>query len=130
MYFPIEYNNTRPRICLHDFDLFMNDTARQYKSEEADLRRDNIIKATYFTKPKCWIYENEIRFLHETTFRGTRHLKFPKTVLKEILMGANISDKDKKYIIKIKNKYFNHAKLIQLSMSNNKYSLKKEEVNS
>lgn len=47
-------------------------------------------KGKYYTKLNCWKYENEYRII--LSLGGNTSISLPKTAIKEIILGCNISD--------------------------------------
>lgn len=79
------------------------------------------------TKSKEWEYENEYRIILPKKAR--KILKYHDECIKEIILGCNIQDKDKKDIIKIAKQKNSNIKFFETKRNSEKYELIIKELN-
>jgi len=88
----------------------------------------DVIKKSVYTKSSQWSYENEVRYIRIINQGEPRCYTFRRSRLKKIILGASISTENFESVKRLKNKYYEHAELIQLSTSSKRYLLKRKVV--
>lgn len=78
-----------------------------------------------FVKAEDWIYEKECRILStkyvNKTYCAKQHIK-------EVILGANISEKDEKEVLAIVNEYIPNCKVYKVRLSNIKFKLELDKI--
>lgn len=83
------------------------------------LSDKNKVADLLFTKSKDWEYEGEVRVIKDKS----DNYPFPKSALKEVIFGCNISASDKKTISAIIKDKYPQTKLVQAQRSANNFGL-------
>ncbi len=86
--------------------------------------KNDFVNQMFFTKSNEWSYEGEIRVLKNK--KG--NYKFKEKCLKEVIFGCNISEGDKKTLIKIIKQYYPTTKLKQAVTKNKIFQLEFKEI--
>lgn len=119
--YEVEYKEFYPNISLLELDSMF--ASHLYEPEKLSSYDDIITKSLY-TKSIHWNYENEIRYVRTQQYgTGAGSMEFPAAKVKEIIVGAKISDEHYNGISMHHEKNFPHARLIRLTASKNRYEL-------
>jgi hypothetical protein len=86
--------------------------------------KNDFVNHMFFTKSNEWNYEGEVRILKN---KKDNYL-FKENSLKELIFGCNVSENDKKTLIKIIKQYYPNTKLKQAVKSDSKFQLEFNEI--
>ncbi|MDO9026718.1 MAG: DUF2971 domain-containing protein [bacterium] len=116
--FNVKYN--------YEFALFKVDYSREYPILNPSILtgRDKI--SNILTKSDVWAYENEYRLI---LLNGAKlEAEMPENVIKRVILGCQISNKDKGEIISILKEKKENVYLYQSKLLENKYGLEFEQI--
>ena len=88
------------------------------------LSDKNKVADLLFTKSKDWEYEGEVRVIKDKPDNYT----FPKSALKEVIFGCNITIGDKKTISAILSDKYPGTKIVQAQKKDNNFGLDYTEL--
>lgn len=91
---------------------------------------DDLIKSTIGSKSDVWSYEEEIRYIKLAREGGCGLYKFSREKIKEVILGACISDENASDIKGVLKARLPWVKLFQTKISNSKYKLERVEISS
>ncbi len=89
---------------------------------------NELFKSTVGSKSSVWAYEEEIRYVKSPREGGNGLHKISKNRIKEVILGACISDKDSADIRRVLLENNLAIKLFQAKVSNSKYILERQEI--
>ncbi|AYN04786.1 DUF2971 domain-containing protein [Flavobacterium sp. 140616W15] len=98
--------------------------ANEYPQYNYLQDKNDFVNQMFFTKSDEWKYEGEIRVLKSKK----DNYKFNKICLKEMIFGCNISENDKKTLMKIMRQYYPDTKLKQAVKNEYKFQLNFEDI--
>ncbi|WP_444884987.1 DUF2971 domain-containing protein [Microbulbifer sp. PSTR4-B] len=118
--YPVEYRKSYPVISMLEVEKMMH----AYSFNRKILPEfDDIITRRCYVKAIEWSYENEVRFCNTNPKIDPGLVDFPAGRLKEVILGANVSDESRNRVIKYIEKNFPHAILKQAQLSPDMYKL-------
>jgi hypothetical protein len=103
----IQYVDTLPKINMFSLDI------------------NKQVDQMFFTKHNHWAYEKEWRIIEEN---GPGRKKYPQELLKEIIFGLNVPDKDKERIINLTKKHNKDIKFFTCYANPNDYQFSLHEL--
>ncbi len=125
--YDVEYSEKYPEICLLQRDWLYTEAkvGRTLMNQQA---REDLMTKQFYTKSKEWSYEDEVRFVRPPYGEGVGLMPFPKSQIKEVIIGCRVPENKKEEIIALVTKYCPNTDIIQSHISKHEYGLTFESL--
>jgi len=114
---PVDYSDTYPVI-----------TTNEWMSEVEEVLIEGFKKIA-LVKSNSWLHEQEIRFIRNLSEGGIGPYLLKTGTMKEVILGAKISDDNRELILNWISKYQAHVKIFNAKLHESSYELVFEELN-